>query len=88
MDQRAARRHATDHLSDVARVLGESVESDDVQFAHQYSSADRARLATAYTALAAELHTRYHREPRPAETVDDPNQIDLFEETASDEVQA
>jgi hypothetical protein len=88
VDQRAARRYATEHVSECVAAIAESFESDGTEHSARFSPADRERLRIAYAAIAAELYGRYHRESRTDPIENDPNQIALFEEVKAREIQA
>lgn len=81
MNQREAKKHATEHLAEAAREIAGLYRFPDGGKLELVGPADRQRLARAYGELADELTRRYDpaaRVPQPEPV--DPNQISMFEE--------
>jgi len=84
VDKRAAKKYATEHLSEAARVASDAFASaDGTRLGEAYPPSDRRRIARAYGELADELARRYSPRPRTAERPAlDPAQLLLFPEAA------
>lgn len=81
MDQRAAKRYATENLSVAARELAEMFSDSRGGSPEGYAPRDRARIARAYGELATELDRRYNPRPKAETETSDPDQLPLFPES-------
>lgn len=82
MDQRAAKRYATEHLAETARMVADLFARPDGGALEGYTPRDRARIARAYGDLATELDRRYNPRPKAETVPPDPDQLPLFPESA------
>lgn len=82
MDRRAAKKYATEHLAETARMMADLFEHPDGGALEAYPPRDRLRIARAYGELADELDRRYNPRPKGDPVATDPDQLPLFPESA------
>lgn len=80
MDQRAAKKYATEHLAEAARMTANLFADPQGGALEGYPPRDRARMARAYGELADELDRRYNPRPKADAVASDPDQLPLFPE--------